>query len=179
MMKKNIFEFLADFFRQTKIQFLLIGGFAVNAYGFSRQTADVDCLIAEENKVKALQRFQASGFKIQAQGPIFARLTHTEYSMDLDLLFVESRTLQNMIKEAKSVKITGQCLPIPSLNHLIALKLHAVKNDPQREWSDLPDILNLVRINRLNVKDYSFQQLCSQFGPPLIYEKILKGSVSG
>ena len=49
--------------KKTETPFVLIGGFAVNAYGFSRATADIDFLMAGNDYEKALDTLKSSGFK--------------------------------------------------------------------------------------------------------------------
>ena len=46
----NIFRIIADVLSPAGIECLLIGGFAVNAHGYSRATLDVDLMVvATEN----------------------------------------------------------------------------------------------------------------------------------
>jgi hypothetical protein len=56
-------EFL-KLFIVHEVRFLLIGGYAVNAFGYSRNTGDMDIWIAadEENQKKAVQAIRAFGF---------------------------------------------------------------------------------------------------------------------
>jgi hypothetical protein len=66
-------------------------------------------------------------------------------------------------------------LGVPCLNHLIALKLHAIKYNPKiREYRDLPDIIELIRINKINTKDVEFKNLCLKYGREELYNKILE-----
>ena len=172
-MKKNIFEAAADIFETAKVDYVLIGGFAVNTYGIARNTADVDFLAPEEDRVKLLKEFEKHDFKISNQTPIFARLTSEKFTMDLDLLFVDAETLKEVAAHGKSVTITGRMLKVPSIDHLIALKLHAIKNDSAREASDTADIVELIRSVKINPTEASFRALCLKHGSASLYEKIL------
>ena len=81
----------------------------------------------------------------------------------------------SIMSEGEQLKIAGQKFTVPSLHHLIALKLHAIKNNPKiRLTRDLPDIVNLIRINELNVKNEKFKELCLKYGTEDIYHKILE-----
>ena len=175
-MKKDIFELTTEIFKKAGVEHVLIGGFAVNFYGASRQTADVDFLIADEDREKVLTAFEKAGYKLKEEGPIFARLLPPASFMDLDLLFVNRQTLQRISKNAKSVKLAGTELHIPSLEHLIALKLHAIKNDRERELMDLSDIVRLIRSNKMNIKSDSFKKLCLQHGDKALYQKIMEAA---
>ena len=58
---------------------------------------------------------------------------------------------------------------------LIALKLHSLKYNPKiRENKDIPDIINLVRINKIDSKSKKFRELCLRYGTEKIYHKILE-----
>lgn len=46
------FEFLIKSFENEKINFALIGGFAVHSAGFTRATQDIDILINRESELQ-------------------------------------------------------------------------------------------------------------------------------
>lgn len=177
-MKKRyptIFHFISTEFEKAKIPCVLIGGFAVNYYGVTRQTADVDFLITKEDGVRALELLKKAGYKQGITQEVFARLEDSKYYlMDIDFVFVDKDTLTQIIKKGKEIKIAGQRFIVPSLNHLIALKLHSIKFNPKlREFTDLPDIINLLRINKVNVTTEQFRKLCLKYGTKELYHKIL------
>jgi len=41
---KNVFQLMIEMFEREKIDYALIGGFALNAYGYGRATQDVEYL---------------------------------------------------------------------------------------------------------------------------------------
>lgn len=60
-----------------------------------------------------------------------------------------------------------------SLNHLIALKCHAIKHGHAgRVEKDVDDVLELVKINKVDVADEKFRQLILKHGLPTLYDKI-------
>ena len=62
----------------------------------------------------------------------------------------------------------------PSLEHLMALKLHVVKqNLPQGVLGDLDHIVNLVLANRVNLREEKWRQLFVKYGTLEVYEKIV------
>jgi predicted nucleotidyltransferase len=95
--------------------------------------------------------------------------------MDLDFMFVDKETLDKIIQEAKEINIAGQKLLVPSLQHLIALKLHAIKYNPKiREYKDLSDIVELIKVNKINARDAEFKSLCLKYGTEELCHKILE-----
>lgn len=155
---------------------ILIGGFAVNAYEVSRFTGDVDFLIDEVDYPKAVEVLKEIGYKEEVNGRAFARFSHPSPNyMPLDFLFVDQKTFREMKAQGKQVKMSGQGFVAPSLSHLIALKLHAIKNNPQsRELKDLSDIVDLIKQNRFDYLNDSFRQLCLKYGNLKIHQKIIE-----
>jgi hypothetical protein len=170
----NIFQIISDIFAKKGVVSVLIGGFAVNYYKITRTTADIDFLITKEDFQKLLAPLEEKGFKKDYEQEVFARfLGEKPNLMDVDFMFVDKETLDKIIKESKVTTISGKNFAIPCLNHLIALKLHAIKYNPKiREYRDLPDIIELIRINKVNVSDAEFKNLCLKYGTEELYRKI-------
>lgn len=174
MNDRSIFHLISNFTKEEGVPCILIGGFAVNYYKVMRQTADIDLLMAKEDFEKILIFLQRAGYKKDFVQDHFAQLKSTRLSlMDVDLMFVDRETLNKILKESQKIKIAKQELLVPSLFHLIALKLHSIKHNPKiRLTKDLPDIINLIRINELDVQDEKFKELCLKYGDSEIYQKI-------
>lgn len=173
MKHPTVFHLIADVFDQAKVPFVLVGGFAVNYYKATRATADVDILTTEENFQKTLPLFQEVGYDQTVKQHLFARLRNNLAKfIDIDILFVDERTFDGVIHEAKEILVEGAKLRVPSLNHLIALKLHSIKHNPEREFRDLWDILELIKRNQLNIQSENFRELCLNYGTEELYHKI-------
>jgi len=174
MKYSTIFHLISSVCSQRNISCVLIGGFAVNYYKVTRQTADVDFLITKDDYDKILNLLEEEGFKQDYAQEVFARLTtEKSYLMDLDFMFVDKETLDKIIKEGKHITIDGEKFIVPSLLHLIALKLHAIKYNPKiREYKDLADIIELIRMNKIDTRGSEFKSLCLKYGTEELYNKI-------
>jgi hypothetical protein len=127
----EIFHILSRAFKKEKIPCLLIGGFAVNYYHVTRQTLDVDFLTTSEDFKKIRPVLRQAGYRDAYVRKIFVRLDHKSKDMlDLDFLFADHDTLREMIRYGKKIKLAGEVFTIPSLDHLLALKLHALTATP-------------------------------------------------
>lgn len=174
MVDKNIFYLISKIAEKTGIRCVLIGGFAVNYYKVARQTADVDFLTTEDDFEKILGMLKEEGFKVEFRNEVFAGLSAAKgYIMDLDFMFVEEDTLDKIIEEGKIASIGKQKFTVPSVRHLIALKLHAMKYNAKRQYKDLLDIIELIKANKVNVTDSDFKELCLKYGTEELYNKIL------
>lgn len=174
----SVFHLISDFSNERGISCILIGGFAVNYYKVSRQTVDVDFLITEEDFRKLIGLLEEAGYKQDfGQEKVFAHFRANEILslMDVDFMLVNKETFNEMLKEGKRIEIAGREFVVPSLNHLIALKLHSLKhNFKARENKDLPDIIELIRANQVDYKSKEFKELCFKYGTEEIYNKIVE-----
>ena len=171
----NVFHLLAREFEKAKIPVILVGGFAVNYYKVTRATADVDILMLDENFEKASSLLSLAGYKEVVRGHVFARFRSSHpLLMDVDILCVDKKTFTGMMDEAREIEIEGDKIKVPSLNHLVALKLHSLKNNfSHREDLDLKDLVNLIRENQMDVTRDAFRELCLKYGTQELYERIL------
>ena len=167
--KRSLPEFLAEEAAAQTLRFLVIGGWALEAHGYARQTIDVDCLIAEEDLAAIDSLLNAADFRQLAQTENFRRYRHSNFGY-LDLLIVDRQTFEKLYRDAVPFRIGAVTLYVPSLPNLIALKLHGAKNDPTRELRELADIEQLARCGRVSVDE--MKRLCDQFGAPDIWNKL-------
>ncbi len=176
MKYQTVFHLLSALFKEKNINCILIGGFAVNYYKVTRQTVDVDFLITKDDFERILVLLQQEDYQQDYAQEVFSRLrTKSDYLLDIDFMFVNSETLNKIIKDGKEIDIAGQKFTIPSLEHLIALKLHAIKYNPKiRENKDLSDIINMIKVNRMDVKRAEFKEMCLKYGTEELYNKILQ-----
>jgi len=173
--EEELFKKLSAEFERAKISFILIGGYAVNAYGYSRATQDVDFMIVSADYERAKQVVQRCGYRQYVRKDLCARFVdHEKQWPALDLVFVEQETFKNVVKDAIKIEVMGQRLRVPSAEHVIALKLHAIKNDPQREAKDLNDIFEIIRVKGLDVNSLKFKDFCLKFGNADLFERVQK-----
>ena len=132
-------------------------------------------MIVSSDFEKAKQVAQRCGYRQYVHQDLCARFAdHENEWPPLDLVFVDQETFLNIVKEARSVEMMGRKLLVPSAEHLIALKLHAVKNDPKREAKDLNDIFEVIKVQELDVRAPKFKDFCLKFGNADLFERIQK-----
>ena len=172
----TVFHLISAISEEAGISCVLIGGFAVNYYKYTRQTADVDFLITREDFEKISGLLEKADYEQDYAQEVLIRFrSKSLYLMDIDFMFVDKDTIDKIIRDGKEIEIAGQKFIVPSLDNLIALKLHSIKHNPKiRGSTDLPDIINLIRINELDFKGKDFKDLCLKYGTEEIYNKILE-----
>lgn len=171
----TIFHLISSVCKNKNVSCVLIGGFALNHYKVSRQTADVDFLITNDDYKKIAPLLEEEGYEQEYVQEVFVRFTAQKSNlMNLDFMFVDKQTLDAIIHDGKEVIVAEQKCIVPSVHHLIALKLHAIKNNPKaREFKDFLDIGDLIRTNKIDINDSEFKNLCLQYGTEELYKKIV------
>ena len=171
----NIFEMLDREPRQCGLPFLIIGGHAVNAYGYSRLTKDLDILIRREQRAEWLAVLGENGFSIKRDAGNFLRLSPpADCKWPLDLMLVNESTFANISRDSQEIEIGQWKFRVPSLDGLFALKFHALKQKiRERGYKDLLDILELARCNGIDVRSQRVKSICEKFGSPKIYEEVI------
>jgi hypothetical protein len=170
----TVFDLIANAAKQANVRLILIGGFAVNAYGIARNTRDVDFLTTDEAYPQLREVLARSGYEEDARSDVCAKLRHKDpQAMPVDFVFVDAETFSAIWKSSRDSVASGHTFKVPSLLHLIALKMHAIKKGSKdRVWRDLPDIINLVTANQIDVSSPEFLGVCRRFGPEGIHQKI-------
>lgn len=170
------FKIVANACEKTGTSVILIGGQALGVHGYQRVTLDVDFMITEGDYEKLRSVICAAGYREVVRTDVAAKLcARSDDLVDIDFMFVNKSTYDGVKKDSKEEKYKECGLLVPKLTHLIALKLHAIKQQPEvRELKDLNDIVELIKANKLDVRTDEFRTLCRNFGTDALYKKILK-----
>jgi hypothetical protein len=166
-----------DFFQlgdqPPPLRFLLIGGLAVGFHGYSRFTEDVDFLVSRPEADRWIARIEAAGLATVSRKENFAQFTQTD-GMGLDLMFVSDETFEKMWTVALKKDFRGKSVKVVSLEHLLALKLHALKQKlPHRTFKDAEAVEQLARKNLLDLNTPEYEALFLKYGSREIYEMFL------
>jgi hypothetical protein len=152
-------EELRGFLAQRGFRCAVIGGVALAAYGHPRLTLDLD-VVTEAGAQEALVPFMESrGFVTLHRSSGYSNHRHPERSRGrVDVMYVRGDTADRLFEAVRErAGPGGRSIPIPSPEHLIAMKVHAMKNAPDRMWQDLADVgylLRLEEVDRETVRGY-------------------------
>jgi hypothetical protein len=140
---------------QADFPLLIIGGNALQAYQLARPTFDVDCMIATANKERLREMLANAGFQWMAEFSSFQEFRHA--------MFVDTESFGKMWARSIPHDYDGLSLRVPAAAHLIALKLHALKNNPARQSKDMRDIIHLLEMNPGLVSKEELRQICHRY----------------
>ena len=170
---KTVLEIICEGLEARNVAALLIGGHALPAFGVARQTVDMDYLMVDSDSLVLHTILTKAGYKEIERTENFVRYSHSSvYLMDVDVMLVDRDTFEKMLQHSFVYKIGVVSMRIPCLIHLIALKLHAIKNNLKRELRDLSDIVELVRNNQGKIAKEELESTCIRYGPDGIYAKL-------
>lgn len=175
MKYKNIFELVGTEFKKAAIPVAIGGGYAINYYKVSRNTADIDFLIQDKDAQRAGEILEKFGYKKFHQNELFARFEISDFRfIPVDLMFLDEKTFSGILKEGKRIEILDYLFVVPSLDHLLAMKIHAMKGSPERRfYKDMPDIVNLVKQNNLKIESEHIRNLFLKYGNRELYDQVL------
>ncbi len=159
---------------RRKLRFLVIGGLAVNHYGYTRDTSDLDFIISQKDRAEWMKLLQDFGYLSHNDGGNFIQYNPpAQNAWPVDLMLVQEKTFAPILAASRDADLFGTKTRVPSLEHLLALKLHALKNTRMSRFlKDFLDVEYLIRINRLDIKSKNIRELFEKYGTPDLYEKI-------
>jgi len=154
---KDTLKFLIDFFEKEHIDYALIGAFALKAYGYTRATQDIDIVARRKDQNKIVAKLEAIGFETIYRSSGYSNHVHPiSKAGRLDFVYVAGKTADTLFKAVRELLLLGDIrVAVVSPEHLVALKLFAIKNNPQRLLRDLADIkylLDLPGVSKPEIK---------------------------
>ena len=161
---------------KNRLEFVLIGGHAINAIGDRRQTRDVDLLVCESDKNSWKKILLDMDYHLFNDSEAFMQFNPGKIEeWPLDILLVNERTFKELKASASSINIGGrENILIPSNKHLIAMKLHTLKQgDEIRRLKDILDIITLIRHGDMEIESDDFKNMCQNFASDEVYKEII------
>lgn len=161
----NPYKKIFQAFEKEKIKYLTVGGVAVNLYGYSRFTGDIDVLLAlDKSNLAKLDKVMGNmGYvhrlpidvkelnnKIYVKKWIkekgmtaYTYISDKKPQLDLDILVDYSRSFAKFFKRKTVMEIWDMKIPVVSLSDLIAMKKKAGRD------KDLLDLKALLELKTL------------------------------
>jgi hypothetical protein len=139
---------LASFFEREGLRHAAIGAFGLHAYGLSRATVDLD-LATEAAAQPALVAFLESlGYETLHRSAGYSNHLHPLADLGrVDFVYVDAETSRLLFGSGgRTLRLGGREIAVPRPEHLAAMKIHAMRNDPARTLQEMADIQFLLRL---------------------------------
>jgi len=140
---------IAGFLHRENVRFALAGAFALHAYGLSRATSDVDFVTEATVRQRLVTFLESLGYETLYSSSGYSNHLHPESEMGrVDLIYVDGETARRLFEAVgTSFRLGGHELSVPRAEHLAAMKVHAMKNDPGRALQEMADIRFLLQLD--------------------------------
>jgi hypothetical protein len=169
----EVLRTFAAFFEREGIRYAVAGGNAVLAWGYQRPTHDADFAVDGAHRERIIAHAEELGYETTFVSEGYSNHHHPERAFGhVDFLYLYDTTAATLLDDAPRRIAVGVELPVLRPEHLIAMKVRAMKNRPMRVLIDAPDIaflLGLPGIDRARVREYF-----SQHGLLKIYDELEK-----
>ena len=128
---------LVNVVARSGVPFLIIGGHGLAIHGVQRDTSDLDCMVVAEQRDEMTAHLQSLGFQEMGRHQNFSRFRHRSLVYPLlDVMQVERGTWEKIEAGSVAGVLFGHPIKVPSVPHYIALKMHAIAQNPEREDQD-------------------------------------------
>lgn len=158
----EVLRTFSAFFEKEGIRYALAGGTALLAWGHQRLTHDVDFAIDGVRRDQAVAYAEALGYETTFAGEGYSNHHHPNTDFGhVDFLYLYGSTADALFGATSRRNTLGVDLPVLRPEHLIAMKVHAMKSRPMRVLIDAPDIaflMGIAGVDRQKVREYFSQQ---------------------
>jgi hypothetical protein len=145
------------FLAQGQYRVAVIGGVALAAYGNPRMTLDLDVVTEAPAQDVLIEFMESQGFVTLHRSSGYSNHRHPQRGR-VDFMYVRDQTADRLFASAKELSGPGgRPIPVPKPEHLIAMKVQAMRDDPERGLQDLVDIAYLLQVegvDREEVRGY-------------------------
>lgn len=155
----RVLEVVAAFLDERGHRYALIGGVALAAYGLARTTLDLDLVVDLEAQEELVRFLESRGYETLHRSRGYSNHLHPDPLWGrVDCLYVRDETSRELFAACRLAQGPGgREVLLPEPEHLAAMKVLAMKNDPGRTFQEMADIrflLQLPAVDRRRIKAY-------------------------
>ena len=143
----KILSTLTTFFEREGFRYAAVGAFGLHAYGLTRATFDLDLATESEAQPKLVAFLESLGYEMLHRSPGYSNHLHPLPDLGrLDFVYVSRETSRLLFSGGTMLRLGEHQVPVPRPEHLAAMKIHAMQNDPSRTLQEMADIQFLLRL---------------------------------
>lgn len=145
---ERVLASLQRFFDTEGVRYAVVGGFGLHAYGLARATFDVDLAVEATIQERLVAHLESGGYETLNVTGGYSNHLHPDRVLGrLDFVYVRGDTAETLFAGCRRMPIVGEVeAPVPRPEHLAAMKVQAMKNDPERTFQEMADLQFLVRL---------------------------------
>jgi hypothetical protein len=144
----KVLAVLASFFEREGFRYAAIGAFGLHAYGLSRATLDLDFATEAEAQPALVAFLESLGYETLHRSEGYSNHVHPLADLGrVDFVYVDVDTSRRLLGGGgRTLRLGGHEVPVPRPEHLAAMKIHAMRNDPSRTLQEMADVQFLLRL---------------------------------
>ena len=170
---KEILDILWRAQERGELRFLVIGGRGLEAHGYQRYTKDLDLMIATDQLTTLEAIVRTAGFECVARNNNFNRYHHRSLVYEpMDVMRVDRGTFDKLWSTGAAFELYGLPMRAPGVAGYVALKLHAVTQNPDRREKDMLDLSRLLKSQSPLPTLDELRNLCEKYGPPGVFDEL-------
>lgn len=155
----GVLDRITSFLVERRQPFALVGGVALAAYGIARTTLDLDVAVDISVQEEIVAFMEGQGYATLHRSAGFSNHLHADPGLGrVDFVYVRDETSRRLFAELRHVEgPRGVAIPVPKPEHLAAMKVQAMRDDPARSFQELADVRALLArpdVDRGEVKGY-------------------------
>lgn len=144
----RVFDRVAGHLDEQHHPYALAGALALHAYGQSRATFDLDLLTVSAAQQPLVALLRDLGYETLHTSAGYSNHQHGDPDWGgVDLIYVDEQTAGRLFPACvERLRLGQREAPVPRAEHLAAMKVQAMRNDPSRLLQDLADVQYLLRL---------------------------------
>lgn len=156
---RRVLDTVGRFLSDRNYRYALAEAFAMHAYGISRATSDLDLVVETDARREMVAFLESLGYETLHASAGYSTHLHALPTLGrIDCIYVGGETADQLFGGAKEMgALQGIKVRVPRPEHLCAMKVLAMKNDPSRalqEMADIQRLLELPEIDEGEVRGY-------------------------
>lgn len=143
----KVIEPVVAFLEREHAPFAVAGALGLHAYGLSRATNDLDLVTESTVQARLVAFLESLGYATLYASDGYSNHLHADPALGrIDFVYVAGETARRLFATSgTTLRLGGRDLPVPRAEHLAAMKVHAMKNDPTRSLQEMADIRFLLQ----------------------------------
>jgi hypothetical protein len=149
---RKVIDTVGGFLDKRGFRYALAGAFAMHAYGISRATADIDLVVDGRGRSELIAFLESLGYETLHASVGYSNHLHAIPALGrIDCIYIDGETADQLFEHARQTgAFQGVRVWVPRPEHLCAMKVLAMRNDPSRSLQEMADIQRLLEIPEID-----------------------------
>jgi hypothetical protein len=141
----KVLDTLLGFLEREGIPAAVVGAFGLQAHGLARATLDLDLAVPAEAQPRIVEFLESLGYETLHRSPGYSNHLHPLADLGrVDLVYLHGETSRRLFAACQTFPLGARQVRVPRREHLVAMKVQAMANDPGRMLRELADIAFLL-----------------------------------